>query len=79
MTIVPLQPNWETATDFNLFTDASGSIGYGTYFQGAGIAETWGDQHLNSQFWQPGGGGGGGGGGDQWLGKKSDFTVTIRL
>ena len=75
MTIVPLQPNWETATDFNLFTDASGSIGYGTYFQGAGIAETWGDQHLRNS----GNLGGGGGGGDQWLGKKSDFTVTIRL
>ena len=71
-----LQPNWEPAPDLNLFTDASGSIGYGAYFQGAWIAETWGDQHLRHSIqwkelfailaatatW-----------GDQWSGKKIRF------
>ena len=34
---IMLQPNWETAADINLSTDASGTIGYGAYFQGAWI------------------------------------------
>ena len=41
-----LQPDWEAAGDLKLSTDASGTIGYGAYFQGAWIADTWSDQHL---------------------------------
>lgn len=72
-----LQPNWDPATDFNLFTDASGTIGYGAYFQGAWIAGTWEDLHLRHSIqwkelfailaatatW-----------GDQWSGKKIRFN-----
>ena len=71
-----LQPNWESAADLNLSTDASGVIGYGAYFQGAWIAEEWSAQHIQhsiqwkelfaivaaSATW-----------GHQWSGKKIRF------
>ena len=36
-----LQDDWETATDLDLSTDASGTLGFGAYFQGAWIMGTW--------------------------------------
>ena len=30
-----LDPNWKDAEAINLFTDASGTLGYGAYFNGA--------------------------------------------
>lgn len=45
-----LQPNWESAMDFNLTTDASGTIGYGAYFNGSWIMGAWTDQHLQQSI-----------------------------
>ena len=36
-----LQEKWETAADLNLSTDASGTLGFGAYFQGAWFTGTW--------------------------------------
>ena len=41
-----LQDAWEMAADSNLFTDASGTLGFGACFQGAWIMGTW----LTAQF-----------------------------
>ena len=48
-----LQTNWVTAADLSLFTDASGTLGYSAYFQGAWIIDTWSKQQLaNSIQWK---------------------------
>lgn len=36
-----LQDAWETAADLNLSTDASGTLGFGAYFQEKWIMGTW--------------------------------------
>ena len=38
-----LEPEWVKTPDLELFTDASGEIGYGAYFKGAWFAGTWED------------------------------------
>ena len=48
-----LQTNWTTAADLRLYTDASGTLGFGAYFQGAWIMGTWSQQQLaNSIQWK---------------------------
>ena len=44
---IMLQPDWEAAADMDLYTDASGTIGYGAYFQGSWIADTWAEHHRH--------------------------------
>ena len=39
-----LEPGWVKAPDLELFTDASGEIGYGAYFRGAWFSGTWEDR-----------------------------------
>ena len=42
-----LQADWQTAADLNLFTDASGTLGFGAYFKGAWIMGTWSKEQLS--------------------------------
>ena len=42
-----LQPDWQAAADMDLYTDASGTVGYGAYFQGSWFAETWTEHHRH--------------------------------
>lgn len=41
-----LQPHWESSLDLDLYTDASGSLGFGAYFQGSWFCGTWSKQQL---------------------------------
>ena len=41
-----LQRDWATATDLHLSSDASGTLGFGAYFQGAWIMGTWSEHQL---------------------------------
>ena len=41
-----LQADWQTAADLNLFTDASGTLGFRAYFKGAWIMGTWSKEQL---------------------------------
>lgn len=41
-----LQTDWTTAANLRLHTDASGTLGFGAYFQGAWIMVTWSQQQL---------------------------------
>ncbi len=48
-----LHPNWESALDLQLYTDASGMLGFGAYFDGAWFSGTWSDQQLlKSILWK---------------------------
>ena len=51
-------------------------LGTAHTFKGPGLQRLG---EINMHLRNSGNLGGGGGGGDQWLGEKSDFTVTIRL
>lgn len=42
-----LEPIWTPSTQFDLFTDASGSIGYGAYWRGNWLSSPWQTQHVN--------------------------------
>ena len=42
-----LQADWQTAADLNLFTDASGTLGFGAYCKGAWIMGTWSKEQLS--------------------------------
>ena len=42
-----LQADWQTAADLNLFTDASCTLGFGAYFEGAWIMGTWSKEQLS--------------------------------
>ena len=44
-----LQADWQTAADLNLFTDASGTLGFGAYFKGVRIMGTWSKEQLGCQ------------------------------
>ena len=41
-----IQPNWESSSDLQLYTDASGTLGFGAYFDGAWFSGPWSDQQL---------------------------------
>ncbi len=41
-----LQPDWESAADLELYTDASGALGFGAYYRGAWLMGSWSDQQL---------------------------------
>lgn len=41
-----LQNDWIIATDLHLFSDASGTLGFGAYLQGAWIMGTWSETQL---------------------------------
>ena len=41
-----LQADWPTTADLNLFTDASGTLGFRAYFKGAWIMGTWSKEQL---------------------------------
>ena len=45
-----LNPNWKDAEAINLFTDASGTLGYGAYFNGAWFCGDW-LPHQKSPMW----------------------------
>ena len=45
-----LQREWTLANDLNLFTDASGTIGFGIYYQGEWLAEPWPDHIIQSVY-----------------------------
>ena len=50
-----LDPNWKDAETINLFTDASGTLGYGAYFNGAWFHGDWSPHQrlpLRSIQWQ---------------------------
>ena len=50
-----LDPNWKDAESMNLFTDASGTLGYGAYFNGAWFRGNWRPHQrlpLRSIQWQ---------------------------
>lgn len=48
-----LQPNWESSHDLQLYTDASGTLGFGAYFRGAWFSGTWsGEQLKHSIQWK---------------------------
>ena len=50
-----LDPNWKDAETINLFTDASGTLGYGAYFNGAWFRGDWSPHQrlpLRSIQWQ---------------------------
>ena len=42
-----LQAEWQTAADLNLFTDASGTLGFRAYFKEAWIMGTWSKEQLS--------------------------------
>ena len=41
-----LQPNWESSHDLQLYTDASGTLGFGAYFKGSWFFGTWSEMQL---------------------------------
>ena len=41
-----LQPHWSPAPDLTLYTDSSGTIGFGAYFQGNWFQGRWGKEDL---------------------------------
>ena len=45
-----LEPNYTPAADLNLFTDASGSIGYGAYFNGKWLNGRWAPKHSQKSI-----------------------------
>ena len=50
-----LNPDWTAADSLQLFTDASGSLGFGTYYNGAWFRSDWQPQQrlpLHSIQWQ---------------------------
>lgn len=50
-----LEPEWTTADSLQLFTDASGSLGFGAYFKGAWLRGDWQPHQclpLRSIHWQ---------------------------
>ena len=50
-----LNPDWTAADSLQLFTDASGSLGFGTYYNGAWFQGDWQPQQrlpLHSIQWQ---------------------------
>ena len=79
--IIP-DPNWTRSPDMELFTDASGSLGYGIFYMGHWIANPWPPllQNRSIQWkelypialacllW-----------GHQWTGKKLLFMAIIKL
>ena len=42
-----LQSHWDTSPDLQLYTDASGTLGFGAYFQGAWLMGSWSDTQLS--------------------------------
>ena len=42
-----LQADWQTAADLNLFTNASGTLGFGDYFKGSWFMGTWSKEKLS--------------------------------
>ena len=42
-----LEPTWTPSTKFDLFTDASGTIGYGAYWKGNWLTSPWHNQHID--------------------------------
>ena len=42
-----LQADRQTTADLNLFTDTSGTLGFGAYFKGAWIMDTWSKEQLS--------------------------------
>ena len=42
-----LQSHWDTSSDLQLYTDASGTLGFGAYFQGAWLIGSWSDTQLS--------------------------------
>ena len=46
-----LQTDWVIAADLSLFTNASGTVGYGACFQGAWIICIWSKQQLANSIY----------------------------
>ena len=42
-----LQADWQTTADLNLFTNASGTLGFRAYFKGAWTMGTWSKEQLS--------------------------------
>lgn len=45
-----LLDTWETTADLNLFTDASGTLGFGVYFHGEWIMGTWSKAEFSTSI-----------------------------
>ena len=45
-----LQSDWVKAADIKLFADASGTLGFGAYFEGAWISGTWSKAQLSKSI-----------------------------
>lgn len=45
-----LQKDWVTATGLHLCSDASGTLGFGAYFQGAWTVGAWSEEQLTKSI-----------------------------